>query len=129
VSNTASNFAGARSENFSTVFLNTDHFAEQITQYPLGDRSAGVALTALVHRPDEGEQPVDNERGSQVVRYCLVSLALSVTVTIAERAQQRDEFLIAGEIWLAEKIVRRTAYRQQVRCKRTEGASTKRTRM
>ncbi|HJT35720.1 MAG TPA: hypothetical protein VJ783_27070 [Pirellulales bacterium] len=128
MSNLATNFAGARSENFSSIWLNTDHFAETVTQYPLGVRTAAVSVTAIVHKAEEGETPVDDRDGSQVIRYLLLTLPTTVTVTVAERAQQRDEFLIDGEIWRAEKIVRRTPYRQQVRCRRTEGASTKRTR-
>lgn len=129
MSNNATNFAGARSENFSSIWLNTDHFAQTITQYPLGNRSSPAMVTAIVHKAHEGETPVDDESGSQVVRYLLLSLPTTVTVTTAERAQQRDEFLIDGELWHAEKILHRSPYRQQVRCKRTEGASTKRTRV
>jgi hypothetical protein len=134
MSNSATTFAGARAENFNAVFLGTNGFAETITQYPKGVTSSPVSVTAIVHKSEEGETPVDDEDGSRVVRWIVITLAAAgqpggVTVTIAERKQQRDQFLIDGELWDAEKIVSRTAYAQRVRLKRTEAASTKKTRL
>lgn len=128
--NDASSFAGARAENYSSVFLNPDHYAEKITQYPLGVAANAVAgVVAIVHKQDEGETPIDDERGSVVIRWCTVSLPATLSVTIDERSQQRDQFLIDGELWHAEKILKRTPYRLLVRLKREEKASTKRTRL
>jgi len=140
----ATTFAGARAENFQNVFLGSNGFAQTISQYPKGVGTDGnppsapytfaVNVTALVHKEEEGETPVDDQDGSRVVRWIVITLATAgqpggVTVTIAERGQQRDLFLIDGEIWHAEKIVSRTAYCQRVRLKREEAASTKKTRV
>lgn len=128
--NNASSFAAARAENYSSVFLNPDHYADTITQYPLGVAANAVPdIVAIVHKQDEGETPIDDEKGSVVVRWCTVSLPATLNVTIDERGQQRDQFLIDGELWHAEKILKRTPYRLLVRLKREEKASTKRTRL
>lgn len=127
MTNQATTFEAARAENYAQVVLDTTHYAEAITQYPKGVVANAVAIAAaIVHMDQEGDQPVDTREGSQVVRWCDVSIPQpGATVIVAERGQQRDTFLIRGEIWGAEKIVRRTPYRVRVRCKRTEGVSTK----
>jgi hypothetical protein len=106
-----------------------DVHGESVTQYPGGVSATPVAVTAIVDLSSLGETPVDDEHGSRVVKWLLLTLPASVTVTEAERKQQRDQFLVRGKIWDCEKIVSSDTALQVVRCKREEAASTKQTRV
>lgn len=106
-----------------------EQLGESVTQYANGNTSAAATVTAIVDLGDQGEQPIDDSDGSRRVRWLELTLAGSVTVNVAERGQQRDTFLVRGLLWHAEGIPRENAGLQTVRCRRAEGASTKRTRM
>jgi hypothetical protein len=103
---------------------------EAVTQYPLGVAANAVPLSGvIVDLSSQGETPIDNEDGSQVIRWGLLTIAASVTVTEAERKQQRDQFLVRGQIWDCEKILSRDTALQFVRVKREEKISTKKSRV
>lgn len=105
-----------------------EQLGETVTQWPLGVQGNAVPITAIVDLGAEGEQPIDDQHGSQRVRWLELTMAASIAVGLAERAQQRDQFLVRGLLWHAEAVPQENAALQTVRCKRTEGASTKRTR-
>lgn len=108
----------------------TESLGETVTQYPLGNTAAGVVLSdVIVDLSAEGEQPIDDEHGSQRVRYGKLILSSAVNVTVDERAQQRDTFLVRGQIWLAWQRTSDGVSLQTIVIRRTEGASTKRTRV
>lgn len=126
--NVATSFKAARAENYPQVFLDPNGFAETVTQWPLGIKSGAVDFTGMVHMDEEGDQQPDDRNGSRQVRWCTISVPTTVKVTVDERSQQRDSFIIRGEIWAAQRILRRTPYRVRIRLRRDEPVSTKRTR-
>jgi len=101
---------------------------ESVTQYPRGVLANAVALTAIVDLGSEGQALPDDLHGSQRVRWLRLTMPAAVAVAISERPQERDQFLVRGLIWHAEAIPQENAGLQTVLCKRTEGASTLRTR-
>src|SRR6185437_14342946 len=105
-----------------------EQLGETVTQYPLGVQGNAVAMTAIVDLGAEGAEPLNDEHGTQRVRWCELTLPASVVVTISERTQQRDQFLVRGLLWHAEEIPRENAALQTVRLRRTEGVSSKKTR-
>ncbi|HEX5498751.1 MAG TPA: hypothetical protein VFX03_05970 [Thermomicrobiales bacterium] len=105
-----------------------EQLGETVTRYPRGVVADAADVTAIVDLGVEGEQPVDDAHGSQRVRWLELTLPASIDVAIAERSQQRDQFSVRGLLWHAESVPRENAGLQTVRCKRTEAASTKRTR-
>lgn len=107
-----------------------DAHGESVTQYPLGNTANGVQLGGvIVDLSSQGETRVDDDRGSQNLRFGSLTLAAGVSVTVDERSHERDTFLVRGQIWHAEKIVSQDTALQVVRILRTEAASTKRTRV
>lgn len=108
----------------------TEGMGETVTQYPLGVVANAVTLTGvIVDLSDQGSPPIDDEHGSRRVRRGRLTLAATVNVTVDERSQQRDTFLVRGQIWQAIAIPSQTLALQTVLIERTEAASTKRTRM
>lgn len=105
-----------------------EQLGEPVVQYPQGVVANAIALTGIVDLGGEGETPVDDERGSRRVRWLRLSLPAATVVAIGERAQQRDQFLVRGLLWHAEAIPQENTGLTTVLCKRTEGASTIRTR-
>jgi len=105
-----------------------EKLGESVTQYPRGVVANAVALTAIVDLGSEGQALPDDLHGSQRVRWLRLTMPASVSVAISERPQERDQFLVRGLIWHAEAIPQENAGLQTVLCKRTEGASTLRTR-
>ena len=107
----------------------TESMGEPVTQYPLGATANAVVLAnVIVDLSQQGEQPIEDAHGSQRVRRGRLILSAAVAVTADERSQQRDTFLVRGQLWHAEAISAQTLALQTVEIKRTEGASTKRTR-
>lgn len=105
-----------------------EQLGEPATQYPLGVVANAVPITAIVNLGHEGEQQIDDQHGSQRVRFLELTVAASLTLNVDERAQQRDTFLVRGKLWLSEGVPRENSGLVTIRCRRTEGASTKRTR-
>ncbi|HWB13337.1 MAG TPA: hypothetical protein VG826_29195 [Pirellulales bacterium] len=103
-------------------------FGTVITHYPLG-RTAGETVTAVLHGAETVSSAVDNDYGSEVEIRMRITLPSTVTVTVAERPQERDTFLVNGELWIAEAVIWRSTHRQHIEIKRSEKASTKRTRL
>lgn len=107
----------------------TESMGETITQYPLGVAANAVTLAGvIVDLSAQGEELIEDEHGSRRVRRGTLTLAASAAVTVDERAQQRDTFLIRGLLWHAEGLPMQTGALQVVNIKRTEAISTKRTR-
>lgn len=106
----------------------TEGMGESVTQYPLGVTANAVTLSNVIVDLSEQGQQLDDEHGSQRVRRGKLIMSATVAVTVDERAQQRDTFLVRGQLWHAEAISAQTLALQTVEIKRTEGGSTKRTR-
>ena len=130
MANSATNFKGARAENYAAVVLNTDHFAETVVHIPRGVNGNAVDVTAVVHMQDEGaESPsVMDTFGRSIMRTCHLYLSTDVSVECRDQEHNIDLFDIRGERWKTVRILRRTPYRQVVLLKRTEGISTTHTR-
>ena len=103
---------------------------ESVTQIVQGNTGDQVTLTnVIVDISDLGDVPVDTESGSEVVYWGKLLIPVSVSVTDAERPQQRDQFIVRGLIWHCEKIVSQGQALQTVRIKRVVKVSTKKTRV
>lgn len=105
-----------------------EQLGEPATQYPLGVQTNPVSITAIVNLGAEGEQPIDDQHGTQRVRWLELTVSASLTLNLDERAQQRDTFLVRGKLWHVEGVPRENSGLVTIHCRRTEGASTKRTR-
>ena len=112
------------------VFLNTSDFAQTVTHYPLGVVASGTSRTAVVDldAEDAAAPSVDTDDGAALVRFGLVELPATVTVTCSETPEARDSFLIASQIWDAVRIAARDNDMVTVLVRREEPVSTKRTR-
>lgn len=103
---------------------------ESVIQWPKGNSAAAVTLAnVIVDISELGETPSDDAEGTQVIYWGKLLIPVSVTVTDAERPQQRDMFIVRGLVWHCDKIVSQGQALQTVRIRRSEGASTKRSRV
>lgn len=108
----------------------TDFHGETVTQYPLGVRTNGIPLSnVIVDLSEQGHQPIDTLDGVRWERRGKLTLSTAVSVTVDERAQQRDTFLVRGQIWIATGICSQDTALQIVVIERSEAVSTKRTRL
>lgn len=107
-----------------------DSLGEAVVQWPLGVAANAITLAGvIVDISDLGDAPADDEAGTQIVYWGRLLVPVSVMITDTARPQQRDIFVVRGLIWHCEKIVSQGLSLQTVRIKRTEGASSKRTRV
>ena len=122
-------------DDFESIILDEEEFAETVTHYPRGNMDAGVAVVAKVERHEEAgralnsyapPQAVDGPDGEAIVRYAKVHVPASLDVTDEERGAQRDAFMIGGELFRVLQIVGRTSYRLSVFCERRVPITTKR---
>ena len=122
-------------DDFETIILDEDEFADTIVHYPGGDTASGVDMVAKVEMHEEAGLAIgsfapppetNTNEGEEIVRFAKVHLPLSVSVQDETRGAQRDAFLIRGELYRARRITGRTAYRQCVFCERRVRITTKR---
>ena len=73
-----------------TVFLNTDHFAEEVTHRPLGDDARDAAVIANV----VWEEPQENAEGGQGQKL-RGRLDVAATLTI----EPADQWVIDGRLY------------------------------
>lgn len=76
----------------STVFLNTDHFAEQVTHRPRGDSGGDETVTVLW---DEKDPEKSYERGEETIRRAEVGVPESVA------CHRGDVWIRDSEVWAA----------------------------
>lgn len=103
----------------TSVFLNTDEFAERVTRYPCGDRvGGGFSVTGVF---EEQEPAKDTSRGQANVRRGTLHVAAGTDVS------DNDSYLINSELWqleswgrtdsamMALELVRHEEHRRKVR--------------
>jgi hypothetical protein len=124
-------------DDFESIILDEDEFAEKIIHYPGGDTAGGVERVAKVEMHEEAGLAIGSfapprdtltTEGEEIVRYCRLHLPLSVEVLDEERGARRDAFMVRGELYRAVRITGRTTYRQTVFCERRVRITTKRGR-
>lgn len=106
--------------------------ANAITHYPAGVVASGAAIAAIVALDDEPDQGTsDDEHGSRRMRRGQLQVATSVTITVSERPEDRDTFLVDDELWTAYELIAGPGEGglQTVLIAREEPISTKRTRV
>lgn len=74
----------------TTVFLDTDHFAEQVTHRPLGDDAGDVAVVANVVWKDPADNP-DGGTGQKLEGTLDVAGSLTL--------DERDQWVIGGVLY------------------------------
>lgn len=119
-------------DEVAAVFLDTDEFAQSVEHWPLGREADKATISAVVDLDMEGSSSgIDDADGSRIVRAGELELASTVVVTCNERGNQRDLFLIDGELWTAVRVLGRDGIpgMQTVAIERAEGVTTKRTRV
>lgn len=83
----------------SSVYLNLDHFAEEVTQYP-GGSGASVTVTALVDRPDPS---VREQRGQETRNNPMLHVNTSVSVSKSDRWEIDGVIYETIKVGLADK--------------------------
>lgn len=110
-----------------------DVHGEAVTQYPAGNANTPVAAQAIVDLTKENQPPLDSPDGTQRTYFCLLTVptlaAGGPTLTVSERSQQRDEWLVRSKVWLTDGVESEDAALAVLRLKRTEKVSTKRARV
>lgn len=81
-------------EHVTTVFLNTDQFADSITRRPLGVSADDVAVDAIF---EEMPQSKNFEGGEQVERTAHLHIDVSTVV------DESDEWVIDSVVWQTVK--------------------------
>jgi hypothetical protein len=113
------------------VILRQDDFAQEVTRYPLGLLAdAETGIVAIVDRDEEADAeslqaggPQHDERGSQIRRHCVLEIPTAIVV------DERDTWLVAGELWRTRRIGGRDDDLQSVHCFRLVAARTNKSRL
>ena len=79
----------------TSVFLNTDHFAEEVTHRPLGQAGDDVSRTVVWIEQDPDRSTV---RGEETVRRVQMHIAEAVAVDV------RDLWIRSSEVWATKAI-------------------------
>lgn len=120
----------------STVFLNTDEFAETVTHYPAGNLAAGASVSAVVDRDNEamaglgsGEGPQFDRRESvKLRRSAVLEVPATVSVTEGSGTHQSSPSLwgFDGFRWTTVRILERDEDLQLVLVTRLDKIATRR---
>lgn len=83
----------------SSVFLNTEDFAEGVTHWPAGDSGIAATVTALFFEIPRIE--VKEDRGKKIIRRAVIQIASSTTVAKKDvwfRNSERWETVTTGNV-------------------------------
>lgn len=110
----------------SSVFLNTDDFAESCILYPGGDPNLAETFTGQVFRDDEegtrevlGDGVVRDQDGGDRLRRSITIDCLA-TVGFDDTRDPRDKVKVGTETFVLIRIMGRDSAMQRVRCARVD---------
>jgi hypothetical protein len=108
-------------EHVASVFLNTDHFAETVIRYPLGERDRHEEVTGIV---TWSPTVVTDTRGRGYTRRCELFLNDSVTVAASDAfkiGQRRCEVEAIDEAQDGARVVHLVHYESETKGLRRAG--------
>ena len=118
----------------STVFLNTNDFAQAITHYPAGNEALAESVTVNFDQDyldeatggDGDGMNLTNQRGIRTRQAAKIDVPIGTTIT-EEGNGKASVFLIAGVRWVVKRIIGSDAAMQTVEIVRVDQKSTRRT--
>lgn len=111
----------------TTVFLNTDDFAQTVTHYTYNG-SSFTSTSRTANFDEFGGAVEDTQIGRRFVRRAIIDLPATVTVVCNDDQAKCDYFTVSGERWDVESVPERDAGMVSVQVVRYEKVATRKGR-